>query len=73
MFFSFSRLTLHAFKTIVGKKIAHILGWQETVQNIGMKMGECRVEFSMEHRDDLPLPDTIWHEFLSWYLIYSEK
>ena len=31
------------------------------------------VEFSMERRDDLPLPDTIRQEFLSWYHKCSEK
>ena len=60
-------------KLFWGEKCAQILGWQETVQKIDMKMGECMVEFSMEHRDDLPLPDTIRQEFLSWYHKYSEK
>ena len=31
-FCSFSRLRSHVFITVVGKKYAHILGWQETVQ-----------------------------------------
>ena len=34
---------------------------------------KCMVEFSMEHRDDLPSPDTIQQEFSSWYHKYSEK
>ena len=57
----------------MGKKCAQISGWQGTVRNIDIKMGECMVEFSVDHRDDLPLPDTIPQELLSRYEEHSEK